>query len=229
MSDPAWQICTDDRELAQTAAITILSHAARACRERGSFHIILPGGRTPAATFALLRQAEVDWSEWQVYFGDERCLPAGHPERNDSVARNTWLDHVRIPADQVHAIPAELGAEHAAAAYAAVVDGVERFDLVLLGLGEDGHTASLFPGHDLGDRPDAPAVLAVHDAPKPPSDRVSLSARTLSRCRCGLLLISGAGKRNAVTRWRAGADFPIARLRPGDGLRVLVTREASGE
>src|SRR6185295_18060576 len=111
------------------------------------------------------------------------------PARNSRMADEAWLDHVVVPARRRHPIRAELGAEAAARAYCASLEAVAMFDLVLLGLGEDGHTASLFPGHDWGEAPDAPDVLAVFDAPKPPLERVSLSAARLSRAREVLFLV----------------------------------------
>jgi len=95
-------------------------------------------------------------------------------------------------------------------------------DDVLLGLGEDGHTASLFPGHDWGAVPGAPDALAVFDAPKPPPERVSLSAARLSRARQAVFLVSGAAKRQAVTLWRAGADLPARAIAPAAGVDILL-------
>ena len=123
----------------------------------------------------------------------------------------------------MRAIPAELGAERAAAAYAAELRGVGDFDFVLLGLGEDGHTASLFPGHDWGDAPDAPDVLAVHGAPKPPPERVSLSAARFGRAREVWFLVAGADKRAALARWRAGDAIPAGAIRPAAGVDVWVS------
>ena len=157
-----------------------------------------------------------------MYFGDERCLPADDAERNSRMAADAWLDHVPIPQDQVHAIPAELGASAAALAYAETLGGVGDFDLVLLGLGEDGHTASLFPGRDWGVAPSAPDALAVFDAPKPPPQRVSLSAARLSRTREVLFLVEGEAKRSAVARWRAGEQLPAGAIRLASGVDVLV-------
>ena len=128
----------------------------------------------------------------------------------------------RFRNDQVHAIPAELGASAAALAYAETLRGVGDFDLVLLGLGEDGHTASLFPGRDWGVAASAPDALAVFDAPKPPPQRVSLSAARLSRTREVLFMVEGEAKRDAVARWRAGEQLPAAAIRPAGGVDVLV-------
>lgn len=138
------------------------------------------------------------------------------------MAAEALLDHVPIPPAQVHAIRAEQGAERAAAAYREALAGEPEFDLVLLGLGEDGHTASLFPGNDWGEAEDAPDVLAVHAAPKPPAERVSIGARRLGRTRSALFLVAGTGKRAAVTAWRRGGRLAAAAIRPPAGVDVLV-------
>ncbi|HXI36898.1 MAG TPA: 6-phosphogluconolactonase, partial [Burkholderiales bacterium] len=113
---------------------------------------------------------------------------------------------------------AELGAERAAQAYAGTLRDVGAFDLVVLGLGEDGHTASLFPGHDWGEAPGAPAALAVLDAPKPPRERVSLSAARLSHAREAVFLVSGESKRQAMADWRAGKPIPARAVAPAAGV-----------
>ncbi len=212
------------------ASLDALHHAAVACvvaaaseaiAERGRFIIVVAGGNTPRAIYASLRDMHTDWSRWQVYFGDERCLPSADPQRNSIMVAHSWLNHVPIPAEQVHVMCAERGAEAAAADYARLLDGVGKFDLVLLGLGDDGHTASLFPGHEWGVGPDAPDVLAVTDAPKPPAQRVSLSAARLSRAREVLFLVAGEAKHAAVMRWRAGDDIPARSIQPAVGVDVL--------
>ena len=124
-----------------------------------------------------------------------------------------------------HPIPAELGAEAAVEVYEPVVQEALPFDLVILGMGEDGHTASLFPGHShAGDA----LVLAVHEAPKPPPDRVSLSQGALSDARQVLILVTGGGKRDAVQAWKAGDTLPVASIRGHNGVDVLIDRDAVG-
>lgn len=161
-----WQVFPDAAALAGQAAAEILE-AARV--SPGAFHLVLAGGRTPEAVYEQLRAAETDWGRWQIYFGDERCLPPGDPGRNDTMARRAWLDQVQMPRQNIHPIPAELGAEAAAVQYAEIVRRVREFDFVLLGLGEDGHTASLFPANPRGWRESGPEVLAVRMASKPPA------------------------------------------------------------
>jgi 6-phosphogluconolactonase len=217
-----WHAVTNAGALQRAATERILGTAANAIAARGVFRIVLAGGGTPQATYVALRAADIDWSRWEIFFGDERCLLATDPQRNSVMASDAWLDHVPIARDRIHVIPAELGVAAAARAYASTLREVGDFDLVLLGLGEDGHTASLFPGHDWGAAADAPDTLAISDAPKPPPQRVSLSAARLSRSRQVLFLVEGESKRDAVTRWRAGADIPACAIRSLAGVDVLV-------
>jgi 6-phosphogluconolactonase len=212
-------------ELQQAASRRIIGAARRAIAQRGEFLIVLAGGNTPRDVYRLLRDGNTDWSRWNAFFGDERCVPVDDPQRNSKMAADEWLDHVLIPKHRVHPLPAELGARAAALAYADTLRGVGEFDLVLLGLGEDGHTASLFPNHDWGTAPNAPDVLAVFDAPKPPPQRVSLSAARLSRACEVVFLVAGANKRTALTRWRAGARLPANAIRPPNGVDVLFDAE----
>ena len=220
-----WHGVADSMELQWAAQRRILDAASRAIAERGRFSIVLSGGSTPRNTYSMLRGAQTDWSLWDIWFGDERCAPADDPLRNSEMARVTFLDELPMLAASVHPIPAELGAEAATARYAEALRDVGEFDLVLLGIGEDGHTASLFPGHDIGDGTGAPDVLAILDAPKPPPQRVSLGAARLSRAREVLFLVEGESKRPALSRWKAGEDIPAARIAPPGGVDVLTTRD----
>ena len=221
--DTRWVGFATLAEMQQAACRRIIDAARRAIAQRGEFLIVLAGGNTPRRVYRRLRDENADWSKWNVYFGDERCLPPDDVERNSKMAAIEWLDHVPIPKDRVHPIPAELGARAAALAYADTLRGVGQFDLGLLGLGEDGTTASLFPNHEWGTAPDAPDVLAVFDAPKPPPQRVSLSATRLSRAREVLFLVAGDSKRDPIARWRAGEQLPAAAIRPAAGVDVLIS------
>lgn len=222
MESPRWHACRSAAEVSERAAAWIAEAAQRAIAARGAFHVVLAGGGTPRGVYEALRALETDWRAWQVWFSDERCLAADDPSRNSCMARTALLDHVSIPLERIHVIRGELGAERAAADYRIALPGAPEFDLVLLGLGEDGHTASLFPGHDWGEAPDASDVLAVHDAPKLPAERVSLSACRLGKTRGALFLVTGAGKRGAVAAWRSGSRLPAASIRPPAGVDVLV-------
>jgi 6-phosphogluconolactonase len=223
-----WHVFPDAASLCAHATGTILDLAREAIAARGAFRVVLAGGQTPMDVYARLRGATPDWTRWHVYFGDERCLPVNDPGRNDFNIRRAWLDRVDIPPHQIHAIAAEMGSDIAATRYAAALRDTGDFDLVLLGLGEDGHTASLFPGHPLGERPEAPDALAVHDAPKAPVERVSLSATRLGRARKVLFLVSGAAKRQAIRTWRQGGDIPARHIEPAAGVDVFLDAQADG-
>jgi 6-phosphogluconolactonase len=221
-----WQVFPDVAALAGQAQALILDAARQSIAARGVFHLVLAGGNTPKDAYERLRECGANWVKWQIYFGDERCLPRGDPGRNDTMARRAWLDHIRIPPVNIHPIPAEHGAEKGAQRYAEILRRAPEFDLVLLGLGEDGHIASLFPGHPLGSKEGDADVLAVRTAPKPPPERVSLSAARLSRARRALFMVGGESKRDAMRAWRAGADIPARHIAPALGVDVYVDRAA---
>lgn len=229
MKDPRlrWHIYPTATALREAAAARLETRATQALEARGDFHIVISGGSTPRGLYAAAARLNTRWTRWHVYFADERCLPVGHTDRNDSMVRHVWLEHVAIPERQIHAIPAELGPEVAAADYGRVLEPVGAFDLVLLGLGDDGHTASLFPGHDPGAGFTAPDALPVRQAPKPPPERVSLSARRLVNTRATDVLVSGAGKQWAVRQLAAGADLPLRAVIPDSGLDILLDDAAA--
>ncbi len=222
-----WHEFADDVALLDDALARVLAAARDAIAQDGAFDIVLAGGNTPRKLYRSLRLCDADWTRWHVWFGDERCAPPDDPERNSRMARDEWLDHIAIPTANIHALPAELGAREAAVLYARALRTVDAFDLVLLGLGEDGHTASLFPGRDWGAHHDSPDAIAVFDAPKPPPERVSLSAQRLSNSRAVLFLVEGAGKRDAVAAWKRGEAIPAASIAPEAGVDVLLDVAAS--
>ena len=217
-----WHAVPDVAALHAEVAARVLAAADRAIRARGRFTLVLAGGDTPKGAYELLRAAPADWATWQLYFGDERCTPRDDAERNSRMAELAWLDHVPIAAAQIHEMPAEFGPAEAASRYASVLASVGVFDLVLLGLGEDGHTGSLFPGHPLGRDVDAPSVLPVFDAPKPPPERVSMSAWRFSEAVEVVFMVAGEGKRDAVRRWRAAESIPARAIVPAAGVDVIV-------
>lgn len=218
-----WHVQPDVDTLAATVCSRILHEAGQAIAARGVFRFVLAGGSTPQAVYRRLADAGADWSRWQIYFGDERCLPADDAERNSVMAFRSWLAGSAVPAGNIHVIPAEQGAASAARQYAAIVDAARPFDLVLLGMGEDGHTASLFPGqaHDASE-----SVHAVHDAPKPPADRVSLGEHALNDARSVLVLVTGQTKHAALERWKQGEELPVARIHGQAGTDVYLDRSA---
>lgn len=201
------QVLEDAAAVAEAVAQRFVDLAREAIAARGVFHVALAGGETPRRCYRLLADAAVDWARVQVYFGDERCLSAGDPGRNDSMAAEALLS--RVPVARVHTIAAELGPEAAAARYAALFDQGLQLDLVLLGMGEDGHTASLFPGNPACASVDA--AVAVFGAPKPPPERVSLGFPVLTAARQRILMVAGGGKQPVLRAIARGEDFPVLR------------------
>jgi len=210
-----WHVVDGAGQVAFEASRRIAAAAKIAIAERGRFCLVLAGGSTPLAAYRLLAQSQQDWRAWHLFFGDERCLPADDPQRNSVLVAQTGLSD---KVGSVHPIDAELGPERAAEAYRTVVEEALPFDLVLLGMGEDGHTASLFPGHSR----EGGNVLPVSGAPKPPPERVSLSISGLQDCRQMLVMVVGDGKRGALQAWRSGADLPIANVCDCEQCEVLV-------
>lgn len=209
MQSTRWVEFPTVEELRDSVVKLITQSAQAAIQKQGRFDIVLAGGSTPKAVYEKLASLKADWPAWHIWFGDERCLAPDHADRNSCMAHETWLSKVPIPEMQIHPIPAEKGAEAAAELYSQALEGIS-FDLVLLGLGEDGHTASLFPGHAWDVSP-ARAAIPVHGAPKPPSDRVSLSLSHLNLAKQVLFIVTGEGKRDAVQAWKAAdASLPVA-------------------
>jgi 6-phosphogluconolactonase len=206
---PDWQLFSDAEQLARQATDDILKAADEAIKARGAFHIVLAGGTTPKVIYRLLAKSHSDWQHWHLYLGDERCLPVDDAERNSVMIEECLLSSVAIPAAQVHFMPSELGPQAAAAQYQNTISQVDCFDMVLLGMGEDGHTASLFPGHIHDEQQ---LVHPVLNAPKPPPERVSLSSACLSNNVQLLILITGQSKHPRVIDWISGKPMPVSAI-----------------
>ena len=157
-------------------------------------------------------------SQWYIYFGDERCLPINHPDRNSSMAHETWFVNSMIPSAQVFPISGEIGNKKAAEKYENVISGVDEFDLVLLGFGEDGHIASLFPGHVWNEER---LVIPVFNAPKAPSERVSLTIKCLSNTKDVLFLIAGNNKAKAFMSWEDVNVTPASLISATNKVNIL--------
>lgn len=218
-----WHRFDNADQVANAVCQHILNAAHLAIAEHGSFKLVLAGGTTPEKVYRLLAETSADWTNWYIYYGDERCLPANHPDRNSLMAEQVFLNKVAIPAEQIFTIPAELLPETAAKQYQEIVAAALPFDMVLLGMGEDGHTASLFPGHH---HDEDELTHAVYNSPKPPPERVSISAKALSDTRHLLFLITGANKQEAVQAWRTGANLPIATIVPEHPIDVYIDSAA---
>ena len=215
----------DAETAAQHAADVVARMAAEAVDARGVFHLALAGGSTPKRCHEMLAELDVDWSRVHLWESDERAVGPDDDDSNFKMIRESLLDRITIPDENVHRVMAERGAEPAADAYegelrAVVADrthaDIPILDVCMCGMGEDGHTMSLFPGNpgvSVKDR----LVVGVHDAPKPPPDRISFTFETAHAARRTLLLAAGASKADAMRAVLAAADphVPASLLRFG--------------
>ena len=195
--------------LAEQAAEDFVREAQTAIEERERFSVALAGGTTPRRMYELLTQAvyrdRVDWNNVHVFWSDERYVPPDDAESNFRLAREALLDHVPIPAANIYLMPTvgstpEAAAQAYQATLTAFFGNMPRFDLILLGMGPDGHTASLFPGKPEVTMSSDALVIAVHDAPKPPPDRLSFTLRLINAAAHVLFLVAGADKASALRR-----------------------------
>jgi 6-phosphogluconolactonase len=203
-------------EVAEAAAAEI----AEALRD-GALTLVLAGGTTPKRAYELLAELDVEWGRVTVLFGDERCVPPDHPDSNYRMAREALLD--RVAPATVYRMPAELGPDEGADLYAEVVANAAPLDFVVLGVGEDGHVASLFPGHPLLQATGLTA--GIRDSPKPPPERVTLTLDVIRDARQVLILATGEGKAGAVALARRG-ESPSGMIA---GARWLIDRAAAGQ
>ncbi len=220
------RIFNDHSRLSQAASRVFIRTAAQAISERGRFLAALSGGTTPIALFRLLARADLDWARIHLFWGDERCVPVEDPANNYAQARQALLDEISIPEQNVHRIRSELPPAEAAQEYAAQLRefaepplGWPRLDLVLLGLGEDGHTASLFPGSQV--EASAPVIAVTGEYQGRPTDRVTLTPLVFNSARLVIFLVSGVGKSGILASVFKGGrhpdQWPAQRIRPSDG------------
>ena len=193
------EILPDADALAQAIADRLTTHVAELQAQGRTPRIVLTGGTIAAVAYQRIDEGAADWANVEFWFGDERFVPEGHADRNDQQARDTFLD--RAGATRVHSVAGNdcsLSAAEAADEYAATLPE-EPFDVLLLGMGPDGHVASLFPQHPQL-RETERSCVELFDSPKPPPVRITMTFPTLNRADAVWFLVSGDEKADAVTR-----------------------------
>ncbi|TCC21245.1 6-phosphogluconolactonase [Kribbella sindirgiensis] len=229
-------IHADADDLAYAVASRFITRVVDAQSTGSVAHVVLTGGRVAAVVYRAVAESparnQIDWQRVEFWWGDERFLPDGDPDRNETQARDALLSHLDVDPARVHPMPADTGqgAEAAAAAYAEelAAAGSPKFDVLMLGVGPDGHVASLFPGYPQLAVTDAAAV-AVHDSPKPPPIRVSLTFPRLDRAREVWFVVSGEDKADAVSQALTGGDVPAARPHGQDRTLWLLDQAAASK
>ncbi|GAB4108827.1 MAG: 6-phosphogluconolactonase [Roseiflexaceae bacterium] len=229
--------------LAEAAARHMARLAREAVAARGVFSAALSGGSTPHAMFSLLAQeplrSTIDWEKLHIFWSDERYVAPDDPESSYRMARETLLQHVHIPAANVYLVPT-VGStpEGAAEAYAATIAAMlpgdpPRFDLILLGMGPDGHTASLFPGAPAVAQPPNELVVPVYNSPKPPPTRVTFTYRLINAAANVLFLVAGADKAATLRDVLRGPHdpprLPAQGVQPSNGTLTWLADRAAAE
>lgn len=226
------EVWADADALAHAIAERIVERLAQVQRAGRTPAVVLTGGTIATEAYRRLASGAVDWADVDFYWGDERFVPAEHADRNDQQARDAFLTRLAVPEAHIHAMPAhgcDQSMAEAADGYATTLPEVP-FDLVLLGVGPDGHIASLFPGYPQV-REETRRAVEVLDSPKPPPQRISLTLPALNNAHSVWLLVSGEGKADAVARAHAGAtpdEIPAAAAQGRDET-VWLLDEAAAE
>ena len=204
-----WLIFADIDKLSEQLACDILDIAEKSIQLNDIFRIVLAGGESVTSLYKVLNNSKSTWSKWQVYIGDERCMPLKDINRNDHMINKIWLDHSKIPKQNIHFTHAELGPYKASIHYENVLKSIGYFDVVLLSIGEDGHTASLFPSHFYDENK---SVVVECNSPKYPKERVSMSYSRLNQSKNIFKVINGKSKQGAVDLWSKGMILPINQI-----------------
>lgn len=224
-------VVADAAALAEVAAKWTAERISAAVQARGRCYLALAGGETPRGCYQRLAQPpyqrDLPWSAVNVYWSDERQVPLDDPASNFAMAKAALLDQVPIPADQLFPLTGD--PTPALRKVPADDRGIPRFDIIHLGLGEDGHTASLFPGSPALQERRA-LVVAIHDAPKPPPDRLTFTLPVINAARAILFTVQGAGKREALARvLQRDPALPASHVQPVEGeLQFIVDQAAIG-
>ena len=254
-SQPEKIILADGAQLAAAAAARLITELVDAQAARGNAHVVLTGGSNGGALLKAVAAAPardaVNWSNVDLWWGDERFLPAGDPERNETQAREYLLDALPVEPKRVHVMAPSDGEygqdlDAAAAAYAvelataaaasrepvrpsgSAIPGVPAFDVLMLGVGPDGHVASLFPGHP-GYAVTEGTAIAVRESPKPPPERISLTLGAIGAARQVWLLAGGEGKADAVAGALGGQDLPAGAVRGTERTLWLLDQAAASK
>lgn len=202
-----WHIYKDKNQASIAVADFLIENIKKVLEKKSRCNIVLPGGNTPAQCLKIVSKNNLPWHKIHWYLGDERCYPLGHEDRNDIMIENNFWSLISSPKENNHPIPAELGPEEAAIIYSDEIKKSSGLDIVLLGMGEDGHTASLFPNNEA--LQSNKIAVAVYNSPKAPDERVSLSIETLKSATYKIILALGNGKKEAIEKIKNGEKLPI--------------------
>lgn len=196
-------------QLASEAAARFLADKIISClKNQEQCHVILPGGNTPSYCLTCLSEMDLPWEKIHWYPGDERVCKKNDSQRNDTMLEKNLWSH--LPAGHFHSIPTELGIEQAVKKFSDELHNLDQIDIALLGMGDDGHTASLFPGNPALE--DSGTIVAVYNSPKPPAERVSFGLSYLAKSKVKMVLAAGESKAEILKSIQQGDDYPVNRI-----------------
>ena len=230
------EVYPDTETLARAAANRIASILQQTLAEKESATLVLTGGSTPKPVYELLSlpaySAQVEWSRVHLFWGDERCVPPNHPESNFGMAWDALVSKIPVPPAYVHRMPGEMpDAEEAASLYETEIKSAlpglapPSFDLVLFGMGKDGHTASLFPGTHW----DENRLVIANKVPETGARRISMTPRIFNKAHAGLFLVAGLDKSQVLAEVlkNPASGLPAAAIRPEGSLTWMIDEAAS--
>jgi 6-phosphogluconolactonase len=241
---PQIQIFKDIEALSQAAAVQFVELAEAAIDQRGRFLVALSGGGTPQRLFQLLAappyRDQVAWAKVHVFWGDERCVPPNDPGSNYGQAYQAFLKHVPLPAENIHRVKGDLEPKAASADYAKVLGGFAetgnpwpRFDLIHLGMGEDGHTASIFPGSDPQAGADSLTLAVSGHYQGRPAQRITLTLPVINAASQVTFLVAGENKAETLEKVLHGPSlprqFPAQRVQPKNGQLTWLVDETAAQ
>lgn len=212
ISEGSFHFFSDSESLAEALADELgklINESVVAC---GICHMVFPGGLSPYRVLEQLRRKNLPWNNLHLYPSDERCVPVGDPERNDRLIDELIFNRVPLPEDNLHRIPAELGPDEGARQFSRLLEKTPCFDIALLGMGSDGHTASLFPDHPA--LYDSRQAVPVFNAPKPPSSRVSIGLKRLASASHRIVIIIGKDKIPFLESLKSTKGKPVELIQP---------------
>ena len=213
-----WLSFDNKKTLLEALSKEIVYIAKKSIIENNCFNIVLTGGQSILGLYKILSKSKSDFKKWHIYISDERYLPRDHQDRNDEAINHIWLKNNKIPQKNIHFIKAEMGLNKARKEYDDKLKKVAIFDLVLLSVGEDGHIASLFPGHKYNKKQNA---IIEKNSPKFPSERISISYKKLNSTKNLFKVIIGKSKKYIIKRLLEDDNLP-ANLVNGEKQKVFV-------
>ena len=199
----------------------VIKSSSTAIKNRGRFRVVITGGETSKLIYKKLINIKTDWSKWEFWLSDERCVPNNHSLSNEFMIKENFLKFLNIDKSQIHFMNGSIGPFLGAEEYKKQIDRNSIFDLTILSIGEDGHVASLFPGNEMGSNSEDPEVLPIFNSPKPPFERISLSLRSINKSSVIIIIATGINKKHVIDNFLNELDMPALHVKGMEATYLL--------